>query len=155
MEEFELYCYVKYIMVDSGVTPQLRQEHTVDPKDPSKAEAHLVWEIESREEFLLKVCWAWSGHPAAPTLVVASRNRVSFSRSEKGTHTELFWSHMGQKGHIWPLSLQPVWDKSVRSHWQKVTISSPREGPCLFSLQFDDLLRFLWEEHAMLNYCRE
>ena len=56
MEEFELYCYVKYIMVDSGVAPQLRQEHTVDPKDPSKAEAHLVWEIESWEEFLLKVC---------------------------------------------------------------------------------------------------
>ena len=95
MEKDELYCYVTYMMVDSGVTPQPRQEHTVDPKDPSRAEARLVWEFESRDEFLLKLCRAWSGHPATPTLVVACRNRVRFSRSEK-RHT-----HRVCSDHTW------------------------------------------------------
>jgi hypothetical protein len=86
-----------HIMVEPEAISQ--QERKVDAKDltRSKAVMRVVFEFESRGEFLPKVRPAWSGHPAAPRLAarMAGRNTVSTSRSEEKTaYAHLFCSGM-------------------------------------------------------------
>jgi hypothetical protein len=102
MEEVEvLYCHVMYITVDLEPEAAPQQERTVDLKDLRKAVSHLVWEFESRGEFSPKARRAWSGHPAAPMLVVAGRNTVSTSGSEKRhTHRVCSDHTWGRRGSI-------------------------------------------------------
>ena len=69
-----------------------QQEHTVDREELSKGVAQAVWEFDSQGGFLPKVRRAWNGHPAAPRMVVAGRNRVSTSRSET-QHTYICSDH--------------------------------------------------------------
>ena len=77
------------------VAPQL--QYRADKKDPVKLSSGVdkaVQESESRVEFLIKVCRAWSVHPAAPTgLVVAGRNRSATSGPET-RHMHQVCDHM-------------------------------------------------------------
>ena len=98
---------------------------------------------------------------------LAGRNKVSTTGSRpetRHTHTEFVILHgaegaamqaasVGQgKKDSWPQSLQPG-NKSVRRQMQclKGQSSSPREGPHLFPLLFNDLLRPLCGVHASAN----
>ena len=80
-----------YITMEAA--PQ--SQHEVDLNDPSKAVAHAVREFESRGEFSTRARRAWSGHPAAPMLVVAGRNRVSTDGPGKKVHAHTGFVIMG------------------------------------------------------------
>ena len=67
-----------YIAAVVETAPQL-----CECNDLIKAVVHAV------EEFSTEGHRAWSGHPAAPTLVLASRNGSALADQKIGTHTKL------------------------------------------------------------------